>query len=269
MSSEKNPRGAGRKDSSGPYGEKTQSIRLPESLVARINPELNLYKQLRANIKKDKNLSPKLRQAKLQELGDCFDWLIDRFSTAFDTSSKHREREIESQIEYPMAELACYPVAATPESAGFGDEASSKIKILKHLVDHPKKSFLAKVSGRSMIDLNIQDGHILVVEKIQDASKLKRGHIVVASMGTGSQIVKVFYPIAQQQFALVSANKSVKHAPIFSTEESQEDIIFEGIVKRYGFFDDDDFLEQWSNDPTSIHHAPHYSQIDPTQWLWD
>lgn len=269
MSSKKNPKGAGRKDSSGPYGEKTKSIRLPESFVTSIKPELNLYKQLRANIKRDKTLSPKLREEKLQELGDCFPWLIARFHKVSNISLKRRESEPTNQIESPMTALDCYPVAATPEAAGFGDETSNKIEILKHLVDYPKKSFLAKVSGESMIDVGIQDGHILVVEKIKDASKLKSGQIVVASMGTGSQIVKVFYPMVQPEFALVSANKSVKHAPIFSTEESQEDIRFEGIVKRYGFFDDDDFLDQWSNDPTSIHHAPRYSQIDPTQWLWD
>ena len=268
MSSDRNPKGAGRKDSSGPYGEKTQSIRLPESFVTRITPELNLYKQIRASIKKDKSLTPKLRQAKLQELGDCFHWLLNRFSTASNTSTKGREPKIGSQIEHPMIELPCYPVAATPDSSGFADEASNEIKILKHLVQNPKNSFLARVSGDSMSDLNIQSGHILVVERIQDASKLKRGHIVIASMGTGSQVVKVFHPIDQQQFALVSANKSVKYETIYSKEDSQDNIIFEGIVKQYGFFDDDDFPEQWSNNgPTSIHYAPHYSRIDPTQWL--
>jgi DNA polymerase V len=89
-----------------------------------------------------------------------------------------------SSIKLPLFSMT---IAAGPPSP-VEDHVEDHIDLALHLIPHPERSFLVRVKGDSMIDVGINDGDLLVVEREAEA---RNGDIVVAVVA-GQFTVKRF-----------------------------------------------------------------------------
>ena len=110
-------------------------------------------------------------------------------------------------------------------SAGFPSPADdfldSPIDLNKELIDNPSATFYGRVSGDSMIDLGINDGDLLIIDKSKPVQNGKIAVCFVDGEFTMKQI-----KIEEDCCWLVPANK--KYTPIKITEDN--DFIVWGIV---------------------------------------
>lgn len=139
----RNRPGAGRPAGSGPYGEPTQAMRLPRSLVPVVRDWLDHYRERRDDLPS----SPDIYRPALSE------------------------------------SVAALPLFSSRISAGFPSPADDYVEdmldLQKLLVEHPAATFYLRVSGDSMSGAGILSGDILVVDRSIDPI---HDHIVVASI---------------------------------------------------------------------------------------
>ena len=110
--------------------------------------------------------------------------------------------------------------------AGFPSPATDYIEedidLNVHLIKNVPATFVIRVQGKSMIDVGIYDGDILVVDK---SLKPKNFSIVIANVHD-ELVVKTFVQENGRQF-LTSGSKSIEYKILINEEE---DIFIWGIV---------------------------------------
>jgi DNA polymerase V len=139
--------GAGRPAGTGPYGEPTRPMRIPESLIVPIR-ELLERRMEAASAERD-----------AVPVGDNI------LTPDFASESLH------------------LPLFSDRVAAGFpspaDDHLENKLDLNEHLVKHPAATFFVRVEGQSMIGAGIHPDDILVVDRSMEASN---GNIVVAAV---------------------------------------------------------------------------------------
>ncbi len=106
------------------------------------------------------------------------------------------------------------PLFLTPVNAGFPspaeDEIETHLDLNELIVKHPASTFMVRVKGESMKDLNIFDGDILVADRSLDP---KNKSVVIANVNgafTVKSVVKLpgglFLKPANSNFAPIKIN---------------------------------------------------------------
>lgn len=142
--------GAGRKENSGVYGEKTVAKRIPVSLVDEVDQFVHALKG-NANQNQNQNLVSLGQSVKV--LGNF-------------TPSNLNLPLFESRV------AAGYPAPAD-------DHQDVSLDLNQHLIKHPSSTFFVIASGESMINAGINNNDILVVDR---ALNPKHGDIVIAAL---------------------------------------------------------------------------------------
>ena len=131
-------------------------------------------------------------------------------------------------LDFYTADLATsfeLPLFVVGGAAGFPSPAEDYVEIAldlnRELLKHPAATFYARVKGRSMIDAGIEDGDLLVIDKVLEA---KDGDIAVCFID-GEFTVKRL-SVRDDGFFLVPANTEFKTIRI--TEKN--DFLVWGIV---------------------------------------
>lgn len=147
--------GAGRPRGSGPYGEATRRISVPESLAP--------------------GLQALLASLPRTDVGPT-DPAIDRL---------HRLRS-----DAPALALTLY---AARVQAGFpspaDDYVEGQLDLNEYFIEHPAATFYVRVSGDSMIEAGIQPGDVLIVDRAVEPT---HGRIIIAVVN-GELTVKRLY----------------------------------------------------------------------------
>jgi DNA polymerase V len=197
--------GAGRPKNSGRYGRKTKSIRLPENFVdwaERLDAESR--KQVFTHI-------PSLWNLYTQE--------VQRFKPITGRAILPEDQLPKS---YTNTIAATIGITSTLENI-----LSAEPVDLHHLlVRNPTESFTVPVTGDSMNQAGIQDGDLLVVQKIDPSLQLTDGSIIVAFVD-GNETVKRFKQEEKRSF-LVPESDNPQHQPLELKEEMDVQIV--GIV---------------------------------------
>lgn len=94
------------------------------------------------------------------------------------------------------------------------DYVEKELDLNEYLIKHPASTFLARVTGNSMIKANLKDGDILIIDK---AKEPKHGNTVVAVVD-GEFTVKKLH-IDNGRYYLVPENDSYK--PIEVTADTE------------------------------------------------
>ena len=129
--------GAGRPKGTGKYREPTQAIRLPISVIEQI-PQLLEWQQ--------------------------------------------HSRTTLTELYRPQLGVALpLPLYQMPVSAGFpspaDDYIEQRLDLNRHLIKNPAATFMARVSGNSMIGAGVHDGDVIIVDRSLEP---KDGQIVIA-----------------------------------------------------------------------------------------
>ena len=94
------------------------------------------------------------------------------------------------------------------------DYLEKELDLNEYLIKHPSSTFLAKVTGDSMIKANLKDGDLLIIDK---AKEPKTGDTVVAVV-EGEFTVKKLH-IVKGRYYLVPENDNYK--PIEVTNDTE------------------------------------------------
>ncbi len=141
-------------------------------------------------------------------------------STSSSMEQPNRETTVMKQRETPIEELdEGFP--STVENYG----VEEPMDLNAQLVYRPAATYFVRVSGDSMIDVGIQSGDILVVDKSLEASD---GSIVIAELD-GEFLVKQFRRCKDGSAWLVPANP--RFQPINVTD--RPDFSIWGVVTAY------------------------------------
>ncbi|NEQ50334.1 MAG: hypothetical protein F6K11_09415 [Leptolyngbya sp. SIO3F4] len=225
---------SGRPKNSGVYGEASDAIRVPMCVINGLDPYLQKYKGLIREIREAKNLNQKEKDSLYDNLGNCWDWLLEKIGSNVELLEIESPSNLLDLSEYRERRLYSSAVAATPEIVNEGDDNTYEKKTLDEiLLRKTDESFFLRVSGNSMIDAGIEDGSILIVEPhdVWKNGEPKEGQIVIAVVGQSTQVVKIFYRESKHKILLLSANE--QYPPIVITEENQEQLLIQGIVYRH------------------------------------
>lgn len=148
--------GAGRPRGSGPYGEPTRPVRIPESLLPQIEDML-------AGRAAEGPGAPQ------------------RDGRADVTYFMPRDAEIMRPRD--EADELRLPLFGTRVAAGFpspaDDHLENTLDLNEHLVRRPAATFFVRVQGESMTGAGINPGDILVVDRAEEAAD---GKIVIAAL---------------------------------------------------------------------------------------
>ena len=120
---------------------------------------------MRKDISSNKTLTDEEKAKKLEDLGNCWDWLSSSLALVIESSLKHEISEIRDLTEYRQYPLYSSAVAATPDIPGIDDDLYEEIALDSYLIDKAEKTYLLTVAGNSMVDIGIEDGSILIVER--------------------------------------------------------------------------------------------------------
>ena len=147
----------------------------------------------------------------------------------FPTNSKLDKTKPEIElVEYQIKPCDIKPpLFSTGIPAGFPSPADdfieSRLDLNEYLIDKPAATYFLRVNGQSMINLSINDGDLLIVDR---ALEPKNNYVVVASID-GEFTVKV-YQKSTNQIKLIPANPHFR--PIFINQE--DDFMIWGVVKH-------------------------------------
>lgn len=182
--------GSGRKSGTGPYGENTSVIRVPESQKAVITDFLDAY-------------AKKLR---LSQLKDNLDSVRDFLRPAL------------------APEVLSLPLYQSKVPAGLPSPADSdveeQIDMYEYLIGDANGAFFITIQGESMIEVGLIPGDKAIVKKSNQASL---GDIVLA-MIDGEFTVKTLAKQPNGMPKLLPANSSGKYQPILITDKMQFEI---------------------------------------------
>ncbi|MGI9212879.1 MAG: LexA family protein [Methylococcaceae bacterium] len=132
--------GTGRKHGGGLYGEPTQPLRVPESLIPTIQALMNRLNQP---------------------------------SETIDRSQLMAIAERSTPLSLPL--FASRVAAGFPSPAD--DHIDATLDLNEHLIKRPAATFFVRAQGDSMIGAGIHDGDLMVVDRSLDA---RTGSIVIA-----------------------------------------------------------------------------------------
>ncbi len=96
------------------------------------------------------------------------------------------------------------PRAAFPEDWAYADET---IPVPEGwLAADPERIFALRVQGQSMRDAAIEDGDVIIVERIEDPSRVRNGEMVVAWVEPEDEATVKYYYLEGDQVRLQPAN---------------------------------------------------------------
>ncbi len=139
--------GAGRKPGKGPYGERTQALRVPESQLSMLKNHLAQYRHSSG--------APRLKR------GEVITLELHRIQ---------RDTRLRSIPLIPSSVPAGFPSPAD-------DYFHGSIDLNEHLIHRRESTFILRVSGWSMLQAGIHDGDELIVDRSLEP---QNGHIVIA-----------------------------------------------------------------------------------------
>jgi DNA polymerase V len=183
--------GAGRPKNSGKYGEETKSIRLPKRFV-------ELVEQL-----DDESCK--------QVVGQVFH-VVSRFIKRSQRFNPLTERAILPEHQLPKSYASTIAATVGVTSALENTSSAEPIDLHCLLVPKPSESFTVRVIGDSMNQAGIQEGDLLVVQKISDLSlQLTDGAIVVAFVD-GNETVKRYNKKGNRSFLVPESSNKLHQA---------------------------------------------------------
>ena len=154
--------GAGRPKGTGPYGEPTRPVRIPESLLPQIEGMLAGRAAAGPGAGEAPAAPPRNGRAEV---------------TYF------MPRDAEIMLPNDKAGDLRLPLFGTRVAAGFpspaDDHLENTLDLNEHLVRRPAATFFVRVQGESMTGAGINPGDILVVDRAEEA---RDGKIVIAAL---------------------------------------------------------------------------------------
>lgn len=183
--------GAGRKQGSGAFGEKTKVMRIPESQVNTIEHYLQTFKSA-------------LQQGETKQLLQI---IVPQTET------------IASEEDYRIPLYSHKVVAGFPSPAD--DYIETYLDLNEKLIQNKASTFLLRVQGDSMQDIGIYENDILVVDR---SLSPKNGKIVIAALD-GELTVKRL-TINEKGTFLAPENPNY---PLIKVNENNEMVIW-GVV---------------------------------------
>jgi len=156
--------GAGRPKGTGPYGEPTRPIRIPESLLPRV----------------EDLLAGRIAAGPGSETADR---TVGRPSPELTPVTYFMPHDAEIMLPNDEADELRLPLFGTKVAAGFpspaDDHLENTLDLNEHLVRRPAATFFVRVQGESMLGAGINPGDILVVDRAEEAAD---GKIVIAAL---------------------------------------------------------------------------------------
>jgi len=121
---------------------------------------------------------------------------------------------------FAMSHQIKIPLIFMPVQAGFPSPADdfieTKLSLDEHLITNPPATFFVRVTGNSMIDMQILSGDLLIVDRSIEA----KNNAVIVAILNGDFTVKIFRK-EQNQVKLYPANQQFKPITIKSDDEFQ------------------------------------------------
>lgn len=182
--------GSGRKSGTGPYGENTSVIRVPESQKEVITDFLDAY----------------AKKQRLSQLKDNLDSVRDFLRPALGLEA----------LSLPLYQSKV--PAGLPSPAD--NDVEEQIDMYEYLIGDANVTFFVTIQGESMIEVGLMPGDKAIVQKRNEASL---GDIVLA-MIDGEFTVKTLAKQSNGLPKLLPANSSDKYQPILITNKMQFEI---------------------------------------------
>ena len=134
-------------------------------------------------------------------------------------------KKITDLFKFSKDQNIAVPIFIDKVSAGFPSPASDyterKLDLNEYLVSNPVATFIVKANGTSMIDVNIQSGDLLIVDK---SLTPKNNSIVIASIFGDLTIKKL-----KKKQGLIFLVPSNSNYPSFEVKEEMDCFIW-GVV---------------------------------------
>jgi DNA polymerase V len=182
--------GSGRKFGTGPYGENTSVIRVPESQKAVITDFLEAY----------------AKKQRLTQLKGNLDGVGDF----------HHPAIAPQALSLPLYQSKV--PAGSPSPAD--NDVEEQIDMYEYLIGDANGAFFVTIQGESMIEVGLMPGDKAIVQKRNEASA---GDIVLAVID-GEFTVKTLAKQPNGLPKLMPANSSGKYQPILITYKMQFEI---------------------------------------------
>ena len=116
--------------------------------------------------------------------------------------------------------------------AGFPTPAEEELvdtmSLDDYLIENKEATYMLEVKGESMIDAGIQEGDMVIAERISREPKV--GEIVIAEVD-GGWTMKYFRKTADGKVWLEPANKAFK--PIYPENDLKVAAVVKGVVRKY------------------------------------
>jgi DNA polymerase V len=122
----------------------------------------------------------------------------------------NQPRNIYMSLEIPVISEAIPASLTSPVD----DVVDLKIDLNRDLIQHPKSTYFAKVSGETMIDTGIYDGDLIIIDR---SLTPKDGDIAVCVIDSEFTIKRI--KIEANKCWLIPSDK--KREPILVTEDNQ------------------------------------------------
>lgn len=124
------------------------------------------------------------------------------------------------------------PLSIVKVSAGFpspaGDDLEDEIDPIDWVVRHPSATFWWRVQGDCLVDVGINDGDLIAVDR---QGKKRIGRIILAVVD-GSVTAKILSKI-NNEYWLKPANHRSGYPPIKCTADTEIWGVVAGVVRRY------------------------------------
>lgn len=212
------------------YAEDTQRPNwvMPLSVVEGLRVYLDSYKEEIKRLRDEKNKCISVEDLE----GNCWTWIEKRIKGTY--------------------KLLPHPVSAGGERTTFDDIPVDEIELDDLIPAKTKTTYFARVTGKSMVDLGIDDSDILLAETFSgNWTDIKNGTIVIATYND-ELMVKIFHREPEGRVVtLYSANRKDIHNSDYDKKEidmveEQVNLNIQGIVKQViksvGMVDENEYL---------------------------
>ena len=130
----------------------------------------------------------------------------------------------ENIISVPMLGFVTAGFPATVE-----EELADMVNLDDLLIEKKASTYMLEVDGDSMIDAHIENGDMVLVEKVKDSSQAKDGEIVIAEVD-GEYTMKYLRKDGSKVW-LEPANKNYK--PIYPEHSLNVIAILKAVIRKY------------------------------------